>query len=177
MRRTTLWLLWLLVGLALSPSCLAADDGMFLSTFSGVYNLGDHRTGSGHTTATEVGFEVHLEGREVDLLDRPFPMRPIVGFGATAAGSYWAFAGARWERRLDRHWTLAPSVAISYYEQGEGKNLGGALEFRTAFEVSYQFGERLRLGLMLHHLSNAGIYHPNPGSESLLLTVTAPLGR
>jgi hypothetical protein len=43
--------------------------------------------------------------------------------------------------------------------------------------VSYRLESGDRLGLSLYHLSNADLYHRNPGSESLVLSYTAALGR
>lgn len=176
-RRTKTCLFLALLCPILSTPRPAAAEELNLATFTGIFNFGDRRAGPGHTADPEMGFEVHWGCREIGLLPGHFPLRPILGAAATVEGSYWAFVGMRYERRLDRRWTLAPSIALSFYEQDDGKNLGGAVQFRSALEVSYQMGERWRLGAMLYHLSNAGIYHPNPGSESLLLTVTVPLGR
>ncbi len=176
-RRTTTSVFLVLLCPILCPPRHAAAEDLNLATFAGVFNFGDRHTGPGHTADPEAGFEVHWGEREIGRLPGHLPLRPILGLTATTHGSYWAFVGMRYEHRLDRRWTLAPSVAVSFYKQGDGKNLGGVVQFRSAFEVSYRLGERWRLGAMVHHLSNAGIYHPNPGSESLLLTMTMPLGR
>ena len=55
-----------------------------------------------------------------------------------------------------------------------GKELGGTLEFRTGAELAWRFDDYSRLGLALHHISNASIYDSNPGTEMLVLTYSVP---
>ena len=69
---------------------------------------------------------------------------------------------------------LTPSFAAGLYLDGDGKDLGHAIEFRSALEVSYQFKIRLRLGLMIYHLSNASLSDNNPGTEVLSLGYSVP---
>lgn len=70
---------------------------------------------------------------------------------------------------------LTPSFAVGAYEDGDGKDLGGTLEFRSAVELSYRLDDRARLGLAFDHISNASIYDDNPGTESLVLMYAIPL--
>ena len=71
---------------------------------------------------------------------------------------------------------MTPGFGISVYEQGDGKNLGGPIEFRSIVEVSHQWPNRRRLALGMYHLSNAGIYDLNPGANSVIVTFSFPLG-
>ena len=81
-------------------------------------------------------------------------------------------------RWLPRRVAFVPAFGVmvnsdsSYglYDRNGGFNLGGQVEFRSGLEATRQIGERARLGLIYYHLSNAGIYVHNPGSESLVLT-------
>ncbi len=52
-----------------------------------------------------------------------------------------------------------------------------ATEFRSALELGYEWANRKRLALAIYHLSNAGLYDRNPGSNSLILTYSFPLRR
>ncbi len=96
-------------------------------------------------------------------------LRPMVGFSVTEDGSFWGYGGLRYDLELGRRWTLAPHFSISAYEQGDGKDLGGVVEFRSGLEVAYRFEGGSSLGLSFYHLSNARIYELNPGSESLVM--------
>jgi len=108
---------------------------------------------------------------------------PINVWGmAVAAGltvnddkSAWIFGGLRRDFSLGGPWVITPAFAIALYEQGDGKDLGGPLEFRSALEIGYQWPSRKRLAFAIYHLSNAGIYDHNPGMNSLILTFSFPL--
>ena len=51
------------------------------------------------------------------------------------------------------------------YGEGDGKDLGHAIEFRSGIEVAYRFDDYSRLGLSFTHISNAGLDERNPGVE------------
>lgn len=108
---------------------------------------------------------------------------PIHVWGmAVAAGltvnddkSAWIFGGLRRDFSLGGPWIITPAFAITLYEPGDGKDLGGPLEFRSALEIGYEWRSRKRLAFAIYHLSNAGIYDRNPGMNSLILTFSIPL--
>jgi lipid A 3-O-deacylase len=76
----------------------------------------------------------------------------------------------RWDLPLGGTWELTPQFGAGIYSHGRGINLGGAMEFRSGLEISRALGSRRRVGLALFHLSNAGFYAGNPGTEGLVLT-------
>ena len=107
----------------------------------------------------------------MEILPRAVPeLSPTVGAMATAQGSLYVYGGLRFDLRLGEGWQVSPQWAAGIYYHSGTNDLGGALEFRSGIELSRRLGERSRLGLTLYHLSNAGLYSRNPGTESLLLT-------
>lgn len=125
--------------------------------------------------AFDIGqFDDTLEGG-IEYRWRPFKLwfmdlKPTFGVTATAENGYWGYAGFRWDVPVkSTRWVPTLSVAVASYEQGDGKNLGGTLEFRSALDIGYRLKGGSRVGVSLYHLSNAGIYEYNPGSESLVL--------
>ncbi|HEX5759781.1 MAG TPA: acyloxyacyl hydrolase [Thermoanaerobaculia bacterium] len=119
----------------------------------------------------EGGFELH--GRAVPLphLPRFVPaLVPMAGLMATGDGALYAYAGFGLDFALTERFTVTPSWAFGAYDEGEGRDLGGVVEFRSALDLAYRLGERAAIGLSFYHLSNAGLYDLNPGSESLVLT-------
>jgi hypothetical protein len=104
-------------------------------------------------------------------------LRPIVGFSLSPDRGAYGFVGAEidWEVVDDIH--FSPSFAIAGYENYGGKDLGGALEFRSGFEIAYELENEHRVGFALYHLSNAGIHGDNPGTESAQITYSIPLGK
>lgn len=120
----------------------------------------------------EAGWELRFAPRRFPPMPRFMPdVIPVTGAMATSRGTLYVYGGFRFEVPLGKRWVASPNWAAGvYYRDGDGKDLGGAIEFRSAIELSYILTESARLGLCLYHLSNAGIYDFNPGSESLVLT-------
>src|SRR3546814_20382028 len=69
---------------------------------------------------------------------------------------------------------LTGSFAPGLYEDGNGKNLGHTVEFRSQVELGYQFENRSRLSLGFSHTSNGSLSSDNPGVEVLSLYYHLP---
>jgi lipid A 3-O-deacylase len=124
----------------------------------------------------EMGWELRFASRRFHLLPRSLPdVIPVTGTMASSRGVLYGYGGFRLEFPLGERWVLSPGSAAGLYYRGHGKNLGGALEFRTHLELSYRLPGDARLGLCVYHLSNAGLFGFNPGTESLVLTYSASL--
>lgn len=144
-------------------------------------DLTDVAVQAGHFSALrgaeqpEVGWEARFAPRDWRLFGRKRPWTPALGIMVTGDGAQYYYAAGRFNVELNYEWRFTPSVALGLYNRDGGKNLGGVLQFRSGFELSRRLGKRGRLGATFYHLSSAGIYRPNPGSESLLLTYSAGL--
>ena len=104
-----------------------------------------------------------------------FMARPMIGAFTTSKAAFYIYTGIGWDLHLSRYLVLTPSFAPGLYFQGNDKNLGYPIEFRTCMELAYKFKNKGRLGAMFYHLSNASISRRNPGEESLLLFYSLPL--
>lgn len=102
-------------------------------------------------------------------------IRPMVGLAVTHEGSVYGYGGFALEIELGS-FVLRPSLAAGLYGEGDGKDLGHVIEFRSGVEIAYRFANQSRLGLEFYHRSNADIGDKNPGEESLMLTYAMPLG-
>ena len=71
--------------------------------------------------------------------------------------------------RAGEHWGISIGFGVGLWDSGDGLDLGGPVEFRSSIELFTELTERSRLGLTFYHLSNAGLYEDNPGSNSLVL--------
>lgn len=100
---------------------------------------------------------------------------PTAGVFVTDAEAAHVRAGFGRDFRLGSSWRLTITTAAGAYEQGNGKDLGHTIEFRSAIELARAVG-RAEVGLSISHLSNASISDFNPGVEVALLTVTFPVG-
>lgn len=118
--------------------------------------------------ATQYGLEYRFEQISYNI-------RPVVGGFGTTDGSAYGYVGFNWDVELISQFYIIPNFAVGAYHEGSGKDLGGALEFRSGIELAYEFPNEHRLGVALNHLSNASFYDKNPGSESVFVTYSIPV--
>jgi hypothetical protein len=104
-----------------------------------------------------------------------FMARPMIGAFMTSKSAFYLYAGIGWDLHFSKYIVVTPSFAPGIYFQGNDKNLGYPLEFRTCLEAAYKFKNKARLGAQFYHLSNASLSNRNPGEESLLLFYSFPL--
>lgn len=101
----------------------------------------------------------------------PLKLQPWVGLEVTTDGSVWGGGGLLADLYITPNIVFTPSAGVGLYSQGGGVDLGGPIQFRTGVGLAYELNERGdRLGLNFSHLSNAGIYSDNPGTEIVGLT-------
>jgi hypothetical protein len=136
-----------------------ADDAAWWSVYLGTFRLGKA------DSTLEGGFEVRLPARIQKL-------SYVGGVAATVDEAVWVYGGVRWRQPIGGKWALSPGFAVALFEEGEGKDLGGPVEFRSSLELSHRRSERSEIGLILYHLSNAGIYDENPGCNSPVVSYT-----
>lgn len=143
-----------------SPACA---EGEHVAIYAGVQDVLDSKS-------------YGQAGVEYRFADAFKGLRPTVGINATNESDVYAYGGVNWDIRLgDSPFILTPNFMVGAYHHGDGKDLGGALEFRSGLEASYEFEGGSRLGATFNHISNASIYDKNPGSEALLLVYQHPM--
>ena len=99
--------------------------------------------------------------------------QPFVGVMASGDAAIYGYGGIAFDWMLS-NFIFTPSFAVGGYLDGDGKDLGHTIEFRSALEIAYQFPDRHRLGLIFYHLSNASLADNNPGTEVLSLSYSIP---
>ena len=102
---------------------------------------------------------------------------PLTGFLVNGDGGVFGYGGLYADLRLTERVSFTPMGGIGGYGSGDGKDLGGVFQFIVASEVAYEFENRMRLGLYVSHISNAGIHDDNPGTDSVLVSFSVPLDR
>ena len=101
-------------------------------------------------------------------------IKPFAGLMGTADEAIYAYGGFLLDIELG-DFVLTPSATAGYFDEGDGKDLGHELEFRTGIELSYKFSNNMRLGVGFYHISNASIGDENPGSEIVEAVFSIPL--
>lgn len=149
---------------AAAPQAKAEEPG-FLTFGAGAFDF--HRS---ETRAAQ--FELQYRP-ELKL----WVFNPMIGVSGTTDGAFYGYAGLSLDIFFGNRFVLRPSVAAGAYHEGNGKDLGGVLEFRSAAELAYRFDDRSRLGIEIAHRSNASIYDKNPGEETLMLFYHLPVSK
>jgi len=107
----------------------------------------------------------------------PGPMGVWVLVEGTTHGSMGTFSGILMDRSVTPRVGLTLSTGVGAWYAGAGKELGSALEFRSAVELSYRTDDARTVGLALAHISNAGLGERNPGANIVAAVVFVPLSR
>jgi lipid A 3-O-deacylase len=107
--------------------------------------------------------------------DMAWIVAPFVGASVTTDGAAYGYFGFGFDVNFGPSWVLTPNAAAGAFERGSGTMLGSWWEFRTGAELAYRFADRSRLGVAIHHTSNAGLTKRNPGEQSVLLMYSIPV--
>ena len=94
---------------------------------------------------------------------------PTTGGFFTADRSMYLYSGIEADYNLGRI-VVSPSFAPGYYEAGDGKNLGSALEFKSEIKVGVNIFENSKLGFSYSHISNNDWGDVNPGVDKQSVT-------
>ena len=116
----------------------------------------------------EIGVEVRLVGTRL-FGGKSWDLIPAFGAMATIDKSVYAYGGFRFNVKVAQRWLVTLHTGAGAYDDGDGKDLGGALEFRSGLELARELERSNRLGFGFYHISNARFYDHNPGSNSLVL--------
>ncbi len=63
---------------------------------------------------------------------------------------------------------FTPSFAPGLYHEGDGKDLGHVLEFKSEVQFSYMTSDDTSFGISYNHVSNASLGSKNPGANSYM---------
>ena len=93
---------------------------------------------------------------------------PITGGFITENSAAYVYTGVEWNYDLSEKIIFTPSFAPGLYSEGDGKDLGHIVEFKTELQASYSFSESSSLGVSYNHISNASLGDKNPGANSYM---------
>ena len=131
------------------------------SIFGGSYDYDDDKT------STLYGLNYHLSNntfRVFNLID----LNPLIGGFVTAKSATMLYSGFETNIGQDSiYLNLSSSAGI--YSNGDGKDLGNALQFKSEVNLFYKLGKSSRVGLGSHHISNGGLSSVNPGTNNFYL--------
>ena len=94
-------------------------------------------------------------------------LSPITGAMITADNAAYLYTGIQAQYKVGSL-NITPSFAPGYYNQGDGKDLGHALEFKSEIQLSLELPKDSQFGFSYNHLSNASLGKKNPGANSYM---------
>ena len=132
-----------------------------LNFFTGMFDFSDTKQASG---------VIGLQHQNDDLFRKSFlgQLSPITGGFFTEKNAFYFYTGAQAEYNLGL-FTITPSFAPGYYNSGDGKDLGSALEFKSEIQMSLNLSDNTEFGMSYNHISNASLGDKNPGANSYMI--------
>ena len=93
---------------------------------------------------------------------------PITGGFVTENSAAYVYTGIEWNVDMSEKIKFTPSFAPGLYHEGDGKDLGHVLEFKSEVQFSYISSEKTSFGVSYNHVSNASLGDKNPGANSYM---------
>ena len=148
------------VTLNISADEMKLDKNTEFNIFTGMFDFSDNGKRS-----TLIGIQHQNENlnRNTFLGN----LSPITGAMITADNASYFYTGVQANYKVGAL-NIVPSFAPGYYNQGNGKDLGHALEFKSEVQLSLDLPQDSQFGLSYNHLSNASLGDKNPGANSYM---------
>ena len=136
------------------------DNNTEFNIYTGMFDFSDHGKRS-----TLIG----IQHQDENLNRNTFlgNLSPITGAMITADNATYMYTGIQANYKLGSL-NFTPSFSPGYYNQGDGKDLGHALEFKSEVQLSLELPKDAQLGFSYNHLSNASLGDKNPGANSYM---------
>ena len=94
-------------------------------------------------------------------------LSPITGALITADNAGYIYTGVQAQYKIGKlH--ITPSFTPGLYHEGDGKDLGHILEFKSEVQISLDIFKDSELGFSYNHISNASLGDKNPGANSYM---------
>ena len=155
--------------LVLLPFTANAEENSNINEHEYNFFIGNFDFSDNKQKAILVGFQHQNENLErVTFLGNA---SPITGGFITENSAAYIYTGVEWNYKISEKLKFTPSFAPGIYHEGNGKDLGHALEFKTEIQASYSLSESTSLGMSYNHISNASLGDKNPGANSYMFNL------
>ena len=148
------------VGFSLLAEEKKLDNNTEFSVYTGMFDFSDDGK-----KASLIGFQHQDENLNRDTFLGN--LSPITGAMITADNASYFYTGIQAHYKIGLL-NFTPSFAPGYYNEGDGKDLGHALEFKSEVQLSLELPKHSQFGLSYNHLSNASLGDKNPGANSYM---------
>ena len=92
---------------------------------------------------------------------------PITGALITADNAGYVYTGIQAQYKIG-NLNITPSFTPGLYHEGDGKDLGHLVEFKSEVQISLDIFKDSELGFSYNHISNASLGDKNPGANSYM---------
>ena len=130
------------------------------NVYSGMFDFSDDGKKS-----TLIGFQHQNENLNRDTFFGN--ISPITGALITADNASYIYTGIQAQYKLG-NLNITPSFTPGLYHEGDGKDLGHLLEFKSEVQISLDIFKNSELGFSYNHISNASLGDKNPGANSYM---------
>ena len=130
------------------------------TVYSGVFDFSD----DGKRSAL-IGFQHQNENLNRDTFLGN--LSPITGAMITADNAGYIYTGVQAKYKIG-FLNVTPSFTPGLYHEGDGKDLGHLLEFKSEVQLSLDLSKTSEFGFSYNHISNASIGDKNPGANSYM---------
>ena len=128
--------------------------------YSGMFDFSDHGAKS-----TLFGIQHQNENLKRDSFLGT--ISPVTGIMFTADSAGYIYTGIQAQYNLGIL-NIVPSFTPGLYGEGNGKDLGHVVEFKSELQFSLDLFKNSELGFSYNHISNASLGEKNPGANSYM---------
>ncbi len=93
---------------------------------------------------------------------------PVTGVMFMQNSASYVYTGIQAQYKVGKL-NFNPSFTPGLYGEGNGKNLGHIVEFKSELQLTVDLFENSEFGLKYNHISNANLGDKNPGANSYML--------
>lgn len=98
-----------------------------------------------------------------------YNFRPVVGFMINEDTDVYAYGGVEADYGIPFNFYISPSVAAGYYENNDGKDLGGSVIFKSGGSLKYKFKNDDVVSVGAYRLSNFNLNPINSSADVIQL--------
>ena len=131
-----------------------------INVYSGMFDFSDEGKKS-----VVVGFQHQNENLTRDSFLGI--ISPVTGALITADNAAYFYTGVQAQYQFGKI-DITPSFTPGLYSEGDGKDLGHIVEFKSEVQMSLNLFKNSQLGMSYNHISNASLGDKNPGANSYM---------
>ena len=155
----TLFFILLLIPLN-AEETINSDKNTEFNVYTGMFDFSDDGKRS-----TLIGFQHQNENLNRDTFLGN--ISPITGALFTSDNAGYIYTGVQAQYKVGAL-NVVPSFTPGLYSEGDGKDLGHIVEFKSEIQLSVDLLKNSHLGFSYNHISNASLGDKNPGANSYM---------